>query len=276
MHAQLFWQPTVAARAQTAPACRRRPAFLKPLRVSVVSPSGVDQKSDVFTSLVNYRYEEELPEGRLTIYPLRVEWLQQTAELLRDAYFHSQRYNGYKKFLARQILQYLESHISLPPKAVVLTAVLTPHSDQAAVLGAPAHEQVLSRDDVVVPSDSWQTPLLPKLVGSAEVSFHESTRSSFNTLTPPPDCAYLCNMAVAVSHQRKGYGLRLVAAAEALAQIAGKEEVYLHVRFQDQGAAALYERCGFTVQHSDVWPVVLLGWDRRHLLKKQLGSGSRQ
>lgn len=44
------------------------------------------------------------------------------------------------------------------------------------------------------------------------------------------DCAYLCNMAVDPEWRRQGYGQHLLHVAELAAGIAGKQEIYLHVR----------------------------------------------
>ena len=48
------------------------------------------------------------------------------------------------------------------------------------------------------------------------------------------DAAYLCNMAVAESFQRRGYGTLLLKAAEQVVQLAGFRRVYLHVRCMPQ------------------------------------------
>lgn len=53
------------------------------------------------------------------------------------------------------------------------------------------------------------------------------------------DCAYLCNMAVTPDWRRHGYGLHLLSAAEMVAQLAGKQEIYLHVRFVAEGCLVL-------------------------------------
>lgn len=42
---------------------------------------------------------------------------------------------------------------------------------------------------------------------------------------------YLCNMAVAEAHRRRGYGLALLTAAEALVRSLGENEIYLHTRW---------------------------------------------
>lgn len=44
------------------------------------------------------------------------------------------------------------------------------------------------------------------------------------------ECAYVCNMAVAPEHRRRGYGLLLLEAAEEVARLGGQRDVYLHLR----------------------------------------------
>jgi ribosomal protein S18 acetylase RimI-like enzyme len=75
--------------------------------------------------------------------------------------------------------------------------------------------------------------------------FGKSTSARALTLpTPPPggepnclrkfecmqDGAYLCNMAVGVKFQRRGYARAMLAAAEDVVQLAGFRRVWLHVR----------------------------------------------
>lgn len=52
------------------------------------------------------------------------------------------------------------------------------------------------------------------------------------------DCAYLCNMAVDRSFQRRGVAGQLVAAAERLAALAGRPDMYLHLRLRDASGPA--------------------------------------
>ena len=46
----------------------------------------------------------------------------------------------------------------------------------------------------------------------------------------PQECAYICNMAVAPEHRRRGYGLLLLEAAEEIARLGGQRDMYLHLR----------------------------------------------
>ena len=65
---------------------------------------------------------------------------------------------------------------------------------------------------------------------------------------------YLCNMAVAEAHRRRGYGLALLTAAEALVRSLGENEIYLHTRWVDPelGSCRAVLLCVIVV-HSIVW-----------------------
>ncbi|MEW5297358.1 MAG: hypothetical protein WDW36_000571 [Sanguina aurantia] len=141
-------------------------------------------------------------------------------------------------------------------------------------------------------------PVAPKsiILGSAEVSFASITRSSYVTLNPPRgetpcakkrlimlrgggrgkgDCGYICNMAVMPQQRGKGIGMLLMGSVEEVAAIVGKQQLFLHLRFQDVPAAALYSKAGFSVKGEDWAAVTLLGWDRRKLMTKSLPAPSR-
>jgi ribosomal protein S18 acetylase RimI-like enzyme len=109
------------------------------------------------------------------------------------------------------------------------------------------------------------------LVGAVEVSFTESTRSKeWTGLNPPPERPYLCNMAVAAETRRQGIGGLMLKAAEDLVQHVGEDQLYLHLRFKDAPAAALYRKAGYTSAAQDSILVRLVGQDRRWLMKKLL------
>ncbi len=140
---------------------------------------------------------------------------------------------------------------------------------------------------------------------AAQVSFDRSTHSASLTLQPPRRAAYLCNMAVAGEWRRRGVGRHLIRAVEKVrraqtrrlrhvawrarpacvdpwrppwlctlwlqaCEVACEDELYLHLRFQDQPAAKLYEAAGFDTAASDPWLVVLLGQDRKRLMRKRV------
>ncbi|KAK9843117.1 hypothetical protein WJX74_007218 [Apatococcus lobatus] len=121
-------------------------------------------------------------------------------------------------------------------------------------------------------ADAGVAPSLPdpQLVGTVELSFSASTRTQQLLLNPPRECAYLCNMAVTPDWRRQGYGMQLLRAAEMVAQLAGKQEIYLHVRHNDAPATGLYERGGYSIVKSDPKFFGWFGIDPKHLLKKDL------
>lgn len=111
------------------------------------------------------------------------------------------------------------------------------------------------------------------LVGSVELSFSKSTRSNELTLTPPADRPYLCNFAVAEEWRGQGIGSKLLAASEELVATVGETSIYLHLRFKDKSAAAFYDKAGYTSVAEDSIFVLLLGLDRRFLMRKELNRG---
>jgi ribosomal protein S18 acetylase RimI-like enzyme len=114
-------------------------------------------------------------------------------------------------------------------------------------------------------------PTTATLVGAVEVSFTESTRSKeWTGLNPPPERPYLCNMAVADNVRRQGIGGLLLKAAEELVQQVGEDQMYLHLRFKDAPAQALYRKAGYIPAAQDSIFVMLVGQDRRWLMKKIL------
>lgn len=107
---------------------------------------------------------------------------------------------SHRRFLIYQIRRYLSIHVTLPPKAIVLVAILLPagytqssidaissvttssmSSDDAAYESASTAD---TSDSVVVPG-AEDDPLAPLLVGTVELSFSESTRYKYMTLNPP-------------------------------------------------------------------------------------------
>lgn len=84
-----------------------------------------------------------------------------------------------------------------------------------------------------------------QIVGTAAVSFCESTREELEPV-PPKDVAYLSNVAVSTKMRRKGVGRELVRAAEDAARFfSNKRELFLHVRSADPAALALYLSEGY-------------------------------
>lgn len=129
---------------------------------------------------------------------------------------------GYKQYLHRQIGSYLAEHIQMPPLAVVLIATITSKATGPGSLRPGEQEEEQEA-----------------LAGTLELSFNPATRSTYLTLNPPKTCSYLCNMAVAPEFRRRGYGATLLKAAESFAALAGKDDIYLHVRSDPSHGPAL-------------------------------------
>ena len=79
-----------------------------------------------------------------------------------------------------------------------------------------------------VANPAWQSGGV--LVGSVDLSYTDASRTRHLTLNPPSASAYLCNMAVAAAYRRRGYGMAILRAADALTDMLGYPETYLHLR----------------------------------------------
>eukprot|EP00890_Picochlorum_soloecismus_P002477 jgi/Picsp_1/322/NSC_00321-R1_protein len=178
----------------------------------------------------------------LIVRPMSNEWIENSALLLTESFAESMGYlSVYRNFLLNQIRQYLNKHVLLIPKTLILVGVLRDEESQNDVL-----------------------------VGTLEVSFSPSTRSTQLTLNPPPELPYLCNMAVEPTYRGQGYGSLLLDAAEDMVYETGYKSLFLHVRHVDAPALGLYRKSGFSEEGED-WPLIrLFGLDQRYLMKKSL------
>ena len=132
-------------------------------------------------------------------------------------------------------------------------------------------ERKNDKSDVLERQQHYPCPSAASLVGTLEISFTESTRGKdWTGLTPPPERPYLCNMAISPEVRRQGIGSLLLEAGEDLVQEVGDNCVYLHLRFKDAPAAALYRKSGYTPVAQDSFLWALVGQDRRWLMRKQL------
>jgi len=239
------------------------------------SPAVSCPGADAFTTrgkLLQRRVEVELGDGYyLRVEALSEQWLEDARDVLSEAFASSMGgLSQFQTFLQRQIGSYLVQHMNLPPLAVVLVAVIVPcgaddcTEDFSGALdgGEAGHPPSLYSPEI--PSAQEQ------IVGTVELSFSHKTRTQYLTLNPPKDCAYLCNMAVAEPMRGRGFGAHLLAAAEEFARVAGRSEVFLHVRLQDKIPRRLYTTRGYETVSKDVLPLQLLGLDRRYLMRKSL------
>ena len=87
--------------------------------------------------ILSYRYQAEVPgAGTLLIRPMSTRWLDALADLLTDSFADSLGHvTAYKTFLRHSIAKYLAHHLTLPPKAVVLMALITPSTLPATTEG---------------------------------------------------------------------------------------------------------------------------------------------
>ena len=191
-----------------------------------------------------YKVVDDTLGKTLIVRPMSNEWIENSALLLTESFAESMGYlSVYRNFLLNQIRQYLKKHVLLIPKTLILVGVLRDEEEE-------------SQNEV--------------LVGTVEVSFSPSTRSTQLTLNPPPDLPYLCNMAVEPSYRGQGYGSLLLDAAEDMVHETGYKSLFLHVRHIDAPALGLYRKSGFSEEGED-WPLIrLFGLDRRYLMKKSL------
>lgn len=210
-------------------------------------------------------------------------WIEETADLLTESFADAMGYlSVYKTFLKNQIRAYLKNHIILLPKTIILIGILEERKDASTTHGTDDDSTQASalmppsiNDSIQLQQEEIEEHSDPKheksaLIGTVEVSFSPSTRSTHLTLNPPPDLPYLCNMAVQPHYRGSGYGRLLLQAAEDVIKEVGYKSVFLHVRHIDIPACRLYEKSGFQKEGED-WPIIsLVGMDRRYLLKKSL------
>lgn len=91
------------------------------------------------------------------------------------------------------------------------------------------------------------TPRAPTdvVLGSAECSFHEFFGTRLGQQRPQNSILYITEVAVHPAARRQGVGLKLLLAADQLANLRGVETLYLHVDVNNVAALALYEKAGY-------------------------------
>lgn len=225
---------------------------LDPLNRSKFVRFSTPTETNLRERLATFRKEYADPNhesdgGVFTVKTLSNTWIDSCADLLTESFADSMGYMSvYKKFLRNQIGEYLNNHVRLLPKTVILVGIASRRNGDG------------TREDV--------------LAGTVEISFSPSTRTKHLTLNPPPDMPYLCNMAVQPEQRGKGYGRLLLDAAEQLILSTGYTCVFLHVRHADPPALSLYRTSGF-VQEGEDWSIVqVFGLDRRYLMRKSLSK----
>jgi ribosomal protein S18 acetylase RimI-like enzyme len=107
----------------------------------------------------------------------------------------------------------------------------------------------------------------PMIVGTVEVAVRPLISwDTFGASVP-----YISNLAVGRSFRREGVGRQLLLACEPIVQHWQHEELYLHVKGENQAARGLYASLGYRQQREEnpVWSW-LLGQPQQLLLRKPL------
>ncbi|KAL6776311.1 hypothetical protein ACKKBG_A20630 [Auxenochlorella protothecoides x Auxenochlorella symbiontica] len=202
----------------------------------------------------------------LLVLPLPKDRLEDAATLLNDSFAESLGYiSMYRSYLQSQIRQYLRQHLPLLPKTVILAAFRV-GDEQGAELAVEGSGDAEGEEEHLDHEPECE------LVGIVELSFSASTRTKALTLNPPPEHAYLSNMAVSQTMRRQGIGSFLLSSAEELAQTMGHTHVYLHSRVDDAVGVRMYSRAGYETVSQDSGMVRLIGVDPRYLMSKPCGS----
>ncbi|KAK9862861.1 hypothetical protein WJX84_009094 [Apatococcus fuscideae] len=248
-------------------------------------------------ALLGFKHEVQTSDGLLSVRPIAESWVPASTELLTDAFAEAMGYRpAFRRYLQKEIKGYLHKHLNLVPKQSLTqtgessSSEPTDVSSHASAPGPASDTAVMSAPDFTAsdhhsaaaaaasePAQSSACGALAgsklpdtELVGCVELSFSATTRTPRLLLNPPRDCAYLCNMAVDPGWRRQGYGIHLLRAAELVAQLAGKQEIYLHLRHKDEPATRLYLKGGYEIVKSDPGFLSVLGLDPKHLLRKVL------
>lgn len=89
--------------------------------------------------------------------------------------------------------------------------------------------------------------------------------------TKPLLVLYVSNLAVARSLRRQGIGSQLLMACEPIAKSWGFQELYLHVKDENQVARGLYHKLGYRLHRLELpmW-AALLGHSQHLLLRKSI------
>ncbi|KAG2491644.1 hypothetical protein HYH03_010014 [Edaphochlamys debaryana] len=121
-------RPILATRTHgSAPA--RAGHVLRAQQLNSASPAPPKLTEDSKAArMMDFTYEFLLPEGRVVVQALPAPLIPPTADLLAQAFIGTAaRLAPYARFLRRNIGSYLLEHQALPPKALVLVALLHPH-----------------------------------------------------------------------------------------------------------------------------------------------------
>lgn len=200
-----------------------------------------DIAKDPTSSIHSFKWEGPSANGKLIIAPLEAHEVGAASVVLTRAFATSPQ--GVPIEDGRQ---YCEKMLTMSPKGIFLVGRLHPTKTTAATTAPSAV--------------SW----LPegktsRLIATASISFHPDSRETFQTLQPPDNDAYLCNIAVDPKFRRQGIARQMLASCETLAAQRGYKRFYLHVRLGDVSARSLYETSGYVVVDEESFLVKLTG-----------------
>jgi ribosomal protein S18 acetylase RimI-like enzyme len=291
----------------SAAAARRGRTNLGHTRSSAAATDSVPSETPQQDQKLFEHFERafELPGGTLVVKPLGSDEFEATAKLLQETYFSTYNFGPYQRYVLYQLRGYLRAHMVLDPKTVVLVAVLhsagtsdastgpatSPNSSGTSGDGSSSNgisngssngisssssnsSSSSSRNGIssageAGPSGANSTAP-PCLVGTAEISFCDSTRTRHPSLNPPADGAFLTNMAVNPAYRRRGIATKMLEAAYDVTALAGRQDLRLHVRVKDAPARELYRRDGFAVEAEDSVLALLCGRDMKQLLHRRI------
>lgn len=149
-----------------------------------------------------------------------------------------------------RVAKYLLDQLEPNPEQICLVALIEVNQ---AVAAADAVE--VEEDEVGEKSEGQPVAIVSLSFtqdargGAASSSSKSRSRSSSGagSLPPPPDAAYLCNMAVRDVHRGRGVAKALLRACDELVTEMGGCDVWLHVRVKDAAAMGLYQDAGYRV-----------------------------
>ncbi|URD93227.1 Acetyltransferase (GNAT) family [Musa troglodytarum] len=215
-------------------------------RIDAPEQSGAVNNDEALPVLRDFRVIKELDRGGvLEIRPVEPGELEATGKLLAESFSESRLVPvRYAHLIAFLVKAYLEERRALEPHVAVLIGFYKETDDEG-----PA-----------------------QLACTAEISFDvHGANAAPPTPRPPPDCPYICNMAVRKSLRRRRIGWHLLEACEELiTRMAAKREVYLHCRVMDKGPFDMYRKAGYEVSKTDSYFVWLSLQRRKHLMWKKL------
>eukprot|EP00897_Mesotaenium_endlicherianum_P002044 jgi/Mesen1/1868/ME000143S00923 len=178
--------------------------------------------ADAYSVLASFQLREATRAGEIVVKAMRPEHVKSTAELLTESFADLFGVFTVKALLRLQVLVYLQQRLMLVPHGVTLVGL--------------RYNEESKKDEVVA---------------TAELSFSSKSRVPFSTLDPPPEAAYLCNMAM------------------------GSTSLCLHCRLIDKAPNVLYKSAGFEFVEEDTLLGAALTFQRRRaLLRKYISSTS--